>query len=238
VQEIDLEEQLANRIASGDLRPGERLPPERDLGKAYAVGRTAVREAIGSLERRGLLTRKEGREVYVSRPKVEHDLRGVEGFTEQMERAGLSPGARLLSAMVIVAPPRIAQALRLDPSARVAKIERVRYAARMALTLEETWLPDALFPEITGLGLTESVYALMRECYGRGPERAVERLEAVPAAAPEAKLLAIPTGAPLMLVVRTSYDQDGTPIEFARDRHRGDRAQFVVETQPRVVTGG
>jgi DNA-binding GntR family transcriptional regulator len=32
-----------------------------------------------------------------------------------------------------------------------------------------------------------------------------------------------------MLVERIAYTDDGTPVEYARDRHRGDRARFIVE---------
>ena len=103
-------------------------------------------------------------------------------------------------------------------------------ASKMPMTLEEAWVPDALYPDITGLGLTTSLYALMGECYARGPARASERLEAVPARAPEAKLLHVPVGSPLMLVERIAYDEDGTPVEYAKDRHRGDRTTFVVES--------
>lgn len=45
-------------------------------------------------------------------------------------------------------------------------------------------------------------------------------------------MLAIKPRAPLMLVERTSYDRSGTPVEFARDRYRGDRARFAVELTP------
>ena len=234
MREIDLEETLAERIVSGELKPGTRLPSERDLGREYDAGRMAVKEAVGSLIRRGLIRRDEHKDLFVARPKVEHDLRTPAGFSEQMDAAGLEAGARLLSAMVLVAPLRVAAALQLEPGARAAKIERVRYASRMPMTLEEAWVPDALYPDITGLGLTSSLYDLMRECYARGPARATERLEAVPARAHEAKLLQVPVGSPLMLVERTAYDEHGTPVEYARDRHRGDRASFVVESIPQV----
>jgi GntR family transcriptional regulator len=230
VREIDLEETLAERIASGELKPGTRLPSERELGKEYDAGRMAVKEAIASLIRRGLLRRDDHKDVFVARPKVEHDLRTPAGFSEQMHAAGLEPGARLLNAMVLVAPPRVAAALQLEPGERAAKIERLRYASKMPMTLEEAWLPERLYPDVTGLGLTASLYELMRECYARGPTRATERLEAVPARAPEAKLLHVPVGSPLMLVERIAYDDAGTPVEYSKDRHRGDRTTFVVES--------
>jgi hypothetical protein len=63
--------------------------------------------------------------------------------------------------------------------------------------------------------------------------RAVERLEPIHATAPDARALNVRPRSPLMLVERIAYDADGTPIEFARDRHRGDRARFVIEVAPR-----
>jgi len=38
-----------------------------------------------------------------------------------------------------------------------------------------------------------------------------------------------------MLVERTAYAGDGTPVEFAHDRYRGDRARFVVRVSPDVL---
>ena len=230
---FELEEALAERIAVGDIGAGQRMT-DRELAHDHDIGRLSARQVLGGLARRGLVELRDNHEAIVSRPKVEHDLRGIAGFSEQMLKVGLEPAAKLMSAVVIVAPPKVASALRLEPHSRVAKIERVRFASKIALALEETYLPDELFPEITGLGLRESVYALMRDCYGRGPVRALEHLEAVPARAQDAERLKVPQGSPLMLVERIAFDADDTPIEFARDRFRGDRARFVSETIPRI----
>ena len=35
-----------------------------------------------------------------------------------------------------------------------------------------------------------------------------------------------------MLVVRVAYAEDGTAVEFAQDRHRGDRARFLIHVVP------
>ncbi len=230
---FELEEALAERIGSGELRAGQRMT-DRELAKDHDVGRTGARQALAGLANRGLVELRDNHEAIVTRPKVEHDLRGVAGFSEQMAAAGLEPAAKVLNAVVVAAPPKVAAALGLDPSARAAKIERVRSASRVALALEEIWLPDALFPGITELGLQGSLYALMHECYARAPARAVERLEAVPARPQDAERLKVAEGAPLMLVERTTFGADGTPIELSRDRYRGDRARFVAESVPRV----
>ena len=104
------------------------------------------------------------------------------------------------------------------------------------MLLEDSWLPAALFPGLLDHDLTGSLYVLMRDGYGLDPVSAVERLEPIVARAHEARALAVPEGAPLMLVERLARAADGTAVEFARDRHRGDRARFVINVVPDAVT--
>lgn len=52
-------------IADRDLRPGNRLPPGRELSDRYGVSRTVVRDAIAILEQRGLVEARTGSGVYV-----------------------------------------------------------------------------------------------------------------------------------------------------------------------------
>ena len=53
-------------IANGTLRPGDRLPSERDLAKLFGLGRPTVREAIRLLEQRGLLEMRPRSGAYVT----------------------------------------------------------------------------------------------------------------------------------------------------------------------------
>ena len=72
----------------------------------------------------------------------------------------------------------------------------------------------------------------MREHYELAPVSATERLEPVAARAHEAAALGVPEGSPLMLVERVAFAADDTAVEFARDRHRGDRARFLIHVVP------
>ena len=229
-----IEDQLAARIESGVLRAGERLPPERELAASVGVSRMTMRQALNSLAARGLVERGVGRGTFVARVKMDHDLRRVAGFSELMLRHGVEPGAKLLSAEECRAPAPEATALGIEPGVAVYRIRRVRYGARVPLALEDSWIPAAPFPGLLDLGLTGSLYDLMRDLYGLGPVRAIERLEPVLARAHEAAALDVAVGSPLMLVERTAYGADGTAVEFAHDRHRGDRARFTIETSADV----
>jgi GntR family transcriptional regulator, transcriptional repressor for pyruvate dehydrogenase complex len=58
--------QIELLILRGLLRPGERLPPERELSERLGVSRPSLREAIAELQERGLLVARPGAGVFVA----------------------------------------------------------------------------------------------------------------------------------------------------------------------------
>lgn len=64
--------QVQNLIVRGDLKNGDRLPPERDLVAAFGVSRASVREGICVLESLGLVESRAGSGTYVTTASVEN----------------------------------------------------------------------------------------------------------------------------------------------------------------------
>ena len=52
--------QLQKMIVSGELQPGEKLPPERELTEQFGVSRTVIREAVRTLAAKGLVQTQRG----------------------------------------------------------------------------------------------------------------------------------------------------------------------------------
>ncbi|HLF26469.1 MAG TPA: FadR/GntR family transcriptional regulator [Anaerolineae bacterium] len=59
-------EQVEQKILSGDLKVGDRLPPERELADQFGVSRTAVREAVKALRQKGLVEVQPGRGTFIT----------------------------------------------------------------------------------------------------------------------------------------------------------------------------
>src|SRR5262245_60536471 len=57
---------MLNTILTRQLKPGERLPSERELGEQFGVSRTVVREAVRVLAAKGLIDVRSGRGLRVA----------------------------------------------------------------------------------------------------------------------------------------------------------------------------
>jgi GntR family transcriptional regulator len=226
---VQIEEELAERIRAGILRPGDRIPPERELADQMQVSRMTVRQALGRLADRGLLVREQGRGTFVSETKLIQSLSRLSGFYDQMISQGIQPTSRLLTGEQVLASAAVAQLLDLRIGEPLYKVVRLRLGGGVPLALETSFFPVRLVPGLLEQDLERnSIYRLM-EAYDARPVRAIQSLEPVPARDQEAEALEIPVGNPVMLVERTSWDTRGRAVEYAKDIYRGDRSRFVAE---------
>ncbi|WP_413738426.1 FadR/GntR family transcriptional regulator [Sodalis sp. RH21] len=59
-------QQLSNLLDSGSIKPGERLPSERELSESLGVSRTSIRQALKVLEASGRLETRVGSGTYLT----------------------------------------------------------------------------------------------------------------------------------------------------------------------------
>src|SRR5918912_2744958 len=58
--------QITDNVVQGHLKPGDRLPPERELAEQFRVSRTVIRDAVKTLAGRGILRVKRGAGIFVA----------------------------------------------------------------------------------------------------------------------------------------------------------------------------
>lgn len=67
----EIADQIIQLIRKGDLKPGDRLSPERELAQQLRVSRASVREAMRLLDMKGLLNVRQGAGTFISDDTVE-----------------------------------------------------------------------------------------------------------------------------------------------------------------------
>jgi GntR family transcriptional regulator len=217
-------------IADGKYEPGYRFPAEPELAASLGVSRLTLRQALTVLERRGLIDRVVGRHggTFVRKWTVDRDLTTFAGFSEQLSRQGRVAGAQVLRARERAASAEVAAGLDTAEGTAVFEVQRLRLANGTPVLLECSSFPAEVFPGLLEGPLDESLYGLLGDRYDRRPTHAREVLEPVAVDRAAAKLLRVSAGTPVLLVQRTAYDREGTPVEYATDVFLGDRTRVVV----------
>lgn len=80
--------QIEESILKGELTAGSQLPAERDLAKQFGVSRTAVREAIKSLQEKGLVDAFPGRGTFVTNGTPNSMRRSLDRLVNSGDAAG------------------------------------------------------------------------------------------------------------------------------------------------------
>ncbi|MFM0418290.1 transcriptional regulator NanR [Paraburkholderia aromaticivorans] len=75
----EVHDRLMERIRSGAIAPGAQLPSERELMEIYGVGRPAIREALQTLERSGIVEIVHGERARVVVPTAERLIAQIAG---------------------------------------------------------------------------------------------------------------------------------------------------------------
>lgn len=219
---------IGGAIDVGALKPGESLPPEREMAALTGLSRVTVRKAVQTLVEAGRLVQRRGSGTFVAPrvEKVEQALSLLTSFTEDMARRGKTVESVWLSRAVHAPSPEEVMALGLAARDRVARLERVRMADGVPLAIERATLSTAILPDPEAVGA--SLYAVLAE-RGCRPVRAVQRISAANLGAADAALLEVPQGAATLRIERISYLASGRVVEFTRSLYRGDAYDFAAE---------
>jgi GntR family transcriptional regulator len=204
--------------------PGTPAPSERELVQLFGVARMTVRQALDALVSEGLLERIPGRGTFVADTRVDHVPR-LTGFAEEMARRGMSPGSRTMVSRLESAGPGVARALEIGVGEPVVHWQRLRLADSAPMCVEDAYLAATLVPGLLD-SLPQSLYAEL-ERRNLAPTWGEDSVDAGLAQEPEARLLGLTVGHPVLRVARRAFC-DRLPIEVSRSTYRADRFTMWV----------
>lgn len=226
-----LYEQLADTLIeqiTRECQPGDLLPSERRLSERYCLSRTTVRAALLELEKLGLVVRQHGRGTFVADTATRAaNLTQAWSFTEQMRSMGRKPTTTILEFGRVKPDEGIDTELGLLPGEQAIRMYRLRSADSTPMMVETSYLPAGEFP---GLSFEEvsskPLYDIMEQDYHEKILYAEEESYASVARGPEAELLDIAEGAPVLKLVRTTYNDRNRAIEHTLSTARADQFKY------------
>ncbi|QBD78799.1 GntR family transcriptional regulator [Ktedonosporobacter rubrisoli] len=224
-----LKEVMREKIRSGEWKPGDLIPSERELGEQYGISRMTARQAITELVNEGLFYREQGKGTFVSRHKITQQLIRLTGFTEDIQARGQRPSTKTLSAQMVLADEATAERLHVKQGRQLFRLHRLRLADDEPLAIETSLICFIGCEKLLEDDLEQnSLYQLLETKYGLPPIEAEQELEAGLASNDEAQVLRIPVGSPVLFTRRTTYTERNQPIEYAKSVYCGSKYTFYT----------
>jgi GntR family phosphonate transport system transcriptional regulator len=228
-----LEAILADDILAGRLQAGSQMPTEPDLMARFEVSRFTVRQAIASLERRGLVRAEQGRGTFVQAQLLKYPISGRTRFSRNLIEQGFDPGIEILSERVVPAGAEIGAQLRIAEHQSVVHRRGIGKANDVPVELANAFVPLNRFPNFLARRAQHQTATATFASYGvKDYIRASTLIEARMPSVEEARLLRQPPGSPVFVVTRLDTDLDGVPILFGRGVWSAERVSFEMSDRP------
>jgi GntR family transcriptional regulator len=213
---------IRRHIDSGQLKPGNLVPSERELARMHGVSLMTARHALTELARDGVVDRRHGAGTFVAPPKVQFNK--LLGYTEQMASLGLIARSRIVSSAIVNREPEIAARLGLAPRARLGRLERVRLAGDEAVALETCYWSAEDYPALLQKALDRvSLFSVLEQDCGVKLAYADEEIDATGADQRLADLLSLSRGTPLMRIRQLIFSANGRAIVYVTGFYRSGR---------------
>ena len=215
---LQLEAILRRQISTSELRPGDLIPSEAELGRLHRVSRITIRAALEHLVKDGLLERQAGRGTFV-RAVTPEDWSCLASFTEQMLRAGRVPRTQLLKLEILRNDPDLEETLGCARGEEIVFLERLRTVDGKPTALVRSYIPHRFVPGISRAhfgetGIEQSILYVLERRFGLVVDEGQETTAPVCLYESDAGLLGLSDGSPAVCKACLVQNNASEPLLF------------------------
>jgi GntR family mannosyl-D-glycerate transport/metabolism transcriptional repressor len=216
------------QVENGELKAGDALPTESALQAQFAVSRVTVRQALKQLTEQQIIESIQGSGSYVKEEKVNYDIYQLTSLYEKLADRNVETHSEVQIFEVAKADDILAAHLQLAVDDKVWHVKRVRFIKQKPVTLEETWMPLTLFPDLTWEVMENSKYHFIENVKKMVIDRSEQEIIPVMPSEDVVKALGVDASKPVLEKVSRGYLRDGRVFEFSRNVFKSDDYKFTL----------
>ncbi|WP_210573837.1 GntR family transcriptional regulator [Streptomyces sp. GESEQ-4] len=221
---------LRDQIATGRIKPGERLPSEAHLASQYMVSTPTLRNALAVLQREGLVEKIHGKGNFVRRP-----LRRITYLGGRVGPDALIAADAALRVTVrttqIRAPGHLAALLKVPVRSSLTEFLYLSHEGELPHSLARIYVPRDLAPAAVAGDSPSCDRTWARFPVPRHPLAQVRETVTTRLPTPDEVLtLRISSALSVLAITRVTADSTGRVVEAALLVFPGDRADAVFTT--------
>ena len=237
-----ISEQVIDRIISGELLPGDKVPSENELIHTFGVSNTTARKSLQEIESRGYAQRIKGKGTFVLNKTGDYHLVRTlgsidatrRGFDESLKVEGFEPKTIVLEKTVLdhgVSAEISGKNYIIEGP--VLKVHQLRYADDMLLKDETKYISLKYCPKINRLSTELSYFKVYEDKYKLKISDIKQTLSAI-ILPPEDADNNFDLDYPLPVFVLDSVVISGKAnvLELEKSLYRGDKYKFAIIAHP------
>lgn len=226
---LQISARLREKIVEKVYEYGSTIPSEAELQKLYNVSRITARQAIQELEKEGLVERARGKGTIVTyRKTIEESLAKIRSFTDEMKERNMKPGTKSARISVVKSDWKLAQLFGIDRDMPIYCLHRVRTGDGVPIVVFQSYFSLSRNLPLDDSLYYGSLYALLAQ-RGIEPVRIQEKFDCMMPDQHLQDALEIAKHQPVLRRTRTSYDGEGTVLEYTISYYRADLYSYYVE---------
>ena len=224
---------LREKISAGELKPGDALPTESSLQEAFNVSRVTVRQALKLLTEEQIVESIQGSGTYVKEERVNYDIYQLTGFYEKLADRNVDTHSEVSIFEVLKADAKLAEKLNLSHDDKVWHVKRVRFIKQKPVNLEETWMPLAMFSDLTWEVMENSKYHYVEQIKKLVIDRSEQELVPIMPSEEAIAALSLDPAKPILEKVSRGFLKDGRVFEYSRNVFNTDDYKFTLVARRR-----
>jgi GntR family transcriptional regulator len=229
-------------IRRGELKAGDRLPTEQEIGERYDVSRNTVRLALAMLANEGAITSTPRRGTFVrdrvmttyhaswaeSRDRMASDQ--SDAYRAEVDQQGREPSYENFEMRIVEASADLAQRLGVDEGDPLVCRAIERHVDGEASSLQDSYYTMDIAQECGLITPRDIAKGTIRAMADKGYVEVgyVDEITTRMPSPDEARKLGLGTGTPVLVYARTTYTKE-RPLRLTLTIFAGDRNRVVYE---------
>ena len=225
---VTLYKEWKEKIESGQIAEGERLPTESSLMESYQVSRDTVRKSLNLLEQNGYIQRGRGRaSLVMPKQRYTFPLSEIASFQEVNKLSNAHAETEVVNLDILQDSHKIKKIFQQSVNGEVYELIRVRRMKDEAVILDKDYFVRDVVPRLPLNECKVSVYRYLEEELGLQISYAVKEITVQKANAEDYELLDMGDYNMVVVVKSHTYLENNTLFQCTESRHRPDKFRFV-----------
>lgn len=227
-------DRILEKVRDGDLRVGDKLPPEAEYASELGVSRSTLRLAFTELERIGVLLRRRraGTQIISDRPKTRFNM-NTTGIRDVLSIGRDTELSDMRTRTIATADIPLLEDCHSETGHWLEVWgTRTLPSECMPFAVSRLYVP-ARYAGVEPLLMTAvpSVYRVIEQTFDVAVGRVSQTAKAVACPEPEAAVMGLAAGAPVMRVDARLYVRDGSLMEVSVAYFDGARFQLRTDVE-------